>query len=81
MTVDPQLDSPLPEASIYEVLFENNVNSNAIVLVDAENTNRFYTVGSLQESVLKLGGLLQQRYNWKAGDVLAICANNDVNVS
>ncbi|ORZ00972.1 hypothetical protein BCR43DRAFT_511901 [Syncephalastrum racemosum] len=78
MTVRPHPNTPLPDASIYEVLFENNVNKNAVVLVDAENTDRFYTVASLQESVLKFGGFLQQKYDWKAGDVLAICAGNDI---
>lgn len=79
MVVTPadSTDAFLPVNTIYELLFEANSKRDAVVLVDARNPHRFYTVADLEKRVLLFARLLQDKYNWKAGDVLAICAANN----
>lgn len=71
--------APLPEISLWELLFEQNKHDkNTKILLDADDPSQYYTLASLTRHVLKLGGLLQQKYLWNDGDVLAICADNHV---
>ncbi|ORZ02862.1 hypothetical protein BCR43DRAFT_482292 [Syncephalastrum racemosum] len=48
-----------------------------IIFADVESERRL-SLSGLREQVLKMGGLLKQEYQWQAGDVLAVCANNDM---
>ncbi|ORZ01099.1 hypothetical protein BCR43DRAFT_512011 [Syncephalastrum racemosum] len=71
--------APLPEISIWELLFEQNEHDrNTKILLDADDPSQFYTLGSITKQVLKLGGLLKQKYQWKDGEVLAVCADNHI---
>lgn len=73
-----QADALYPKRSIYELLFEpsNDDDENAVILVNVEKPDRFYTFASLRQRILKLGGVLQQKYQWQLGDILAVCAEN-----
>ncbi|ORY93317.1 hypothetical protein BCR43DRAFT_517558 [Syncephalastrum racemosum] len=78
MATPEQTDALLPVNTIYELLFERNPKKDAVILVDAEVPERFHTVASLEKRTLKFARILQEKYDWKAGDVLAICARNNI---
>lgn len=80
-TSDPSVDD-FAKLSIYEVLFQpkDGRSEDTAILVDASQPCRFYNMATLRERILKLGGLLQQRYQWQVGDMLAICAENDASI-
>lgn len=69
--------------STYDTLFEpvHEDDKNNVIFVNAEHPNRFYTKASLRDRILKLGGLLRQKYRWQSGDILAICAENTASVT
>lgn len=71
---------PIPDLTIYEALFENGSSpeeEDLIIYADVES-ERCLSLSGLREKVLKMGGLLKQEYQWEAGDVLAVCAYNNV---
>lgn len=74
---------PLPDLSIYELLFERkdaDENAHMPLLIDAEDSSRFYTLASFRHRMLKLGSLFQQKYGLQRGDVLVVCAQNTVSI-
>ncbi|ORZ00952.1 hypothetical protein BCR43DRAFT_453189 [Syncephalastrum racemosum] len=81
VAVSDVIVDPLPDVSIYELLFEREdvgENVHTPLLIDAEDTSRFYTLASFRDRMLKVGGLFQQKYGLQRGDVLIVCAQNTI---
>ncbi|ORY94994.1 hypothetical protein BCR43DRAFT_526106 [Syncephalastrum racemosum] len=79
---ETEADDLYSRHSTYELLFEplSEEDKDTVIFVDAEQPDRFYTLATLRERILKLGGFLQQKYQWQNGDILAICAENDASI-
>ncbi|ORZ01569.1 hypothetical protein BCR43DRAFT_561776 [Syncephalastrum racemosum] len=68
-----------PDWSIYELIFEKSgAEEDTPILIDSEDTAHFYTLSSMRSAILKFAGLLKQKYDWKKGDVLVVCAENSI---
>lgn len=78
-TTEPLSSEALPDCSVYELIFEQSgAEEDTPILIDSENPSQLYTLASMRSAVLKFAGHLQQKYDWKKGDVLVVCAENSV---
>lgn len=68
------------DKSVYEILFQNdrNVPKDKLIYVDTENPEKCYTYEQVHTQILKAAAGLQREFDFKKGDVVAICSPNQV---
>ena len=80
------LDSAEQPESLYQLIFETkNPNQgfpdDVPLLIDAENTERYYTFNELRTKVRAFAqAILGPSFGLQQGDVVAICSRNDVSI-
>lgn len=69
----------IPETDILQLLFKNvhKTPENRKLYIDAFSGNSL-TLGQLKDNVLRFAASLQDKFNFQKGDVVAICAPNQV---
>lgn len=69
----------VPETSVIEFLFKNlnNTPEDRKMLIDAF-TGESLTFAQLKDSILRFGAALQDKFDFKRGDVTVIYAPNQV---
>lgn len=69
----------VPETSVIEFLFKNlnNTPEDRKMLIDAF-TGESLTFAQLKDSILRFGAALQDKFDFKRGDVAVIYAPNQV---
>ncbi|KAI9477859.1 MAG: hypothetical protein EXX96DRAFT_228449 [Benjaminiella poitrasii] len=69
------------DVSVYELLFKNsqkNVPKDKPIFVDIEDPSKTLTYSQVQTQILKAAAGLKREFNFKKGDVVAICSPNQV---
>ena len=73
--------------SLYQLIFGSTnpvggASEDVPMLIDAHNTERFYTFSDLRNNVRAFAhAILGPSFNLKQGDVVSICSPNDVSLS
>ncbi|CEP16256.1 hypothetical protein [Parasitella parasitica] len=79
----PLPDIKIPETGIIQFLFDNNphyIPQNRKVLIDAF-TGESLTYGKLKDNILRFAATLQDKFDFKHGDVVAIYSPNQIDYS